>query len=437
MTSFENYLEHLQRFGIRPGLERVRELLARLDNPQRNYPVVLVGGTNGKGSTCEFLARRLANEGKTVGLFTSPHLYRWNERLRVLDSVSLSSNELFPGSIADDELDALFNEMRPLLEEIARDETLGQPTEFETLTALGLLHFARRKVDIAVVEVGLGGKWDATNVTNPLVSVVTHVALDHCDRLGNTHVEIARDKVEIARPNCIFVTSETRADVLEVFRAHCDKIGAKLWSSRNIEYSNDAKNLKNALDVVQPEVENDVPDFQKLNAQTAFVARLALTQSNENWTLPVQNGNVIAPIATVPGRFQVVRHDPLVVLDGANNPDGAAQLAHQLRRVLDERSGSELILVLGILKDKDFRAMIAQLAPLATQIVATQSTSPRACEAQVIADEARQFCQQVEIVVPVQSAVARALSSSTRSNIVCVTGSFYTISEARLSNLDS
>ena len=428
MTLFENYLAHLQRFGIRPGLERVRALLERLGDPQNDYPIVLIGGTNGKGSTCEFLARRLSAENKRVGLFTSPHLYRWNERLRVLE-MSQSFAEAFAGSIADDDFDALFEDVRPLLQEIARDESLGQPTEFETLTAAGLFHFARQKADIAVVEVGLGGKWDATNVTSPLVSVVTHVALDHCDRLGNTHVEIARDKVEIARAGRIFVTGETRGDVLEVFRAHCDKIGARLWSFRHIEYSNDAATLHHALEMALPKAENDAPDFQVLNAQTAFVARLALAHSDEKWKMPRYDEIVSATMAPVPGRFQIVRENPTMVLDGANNPDGAAQLARQLQRVLGERPDRELVLVLGILQDKDYRAMIAQLAPLATRIIATQSSSPRACPAQIVADEARKFCAQVEVMVPVRAAVERASSSSTRNALICVTGSFYTLSE--------
>ena len=434
MTRLEHHLSHLQRFGIRPGLERVRAILSRGENPQSNYPIVLIGGTNGKGSTCEFLARRLASEGKSVGLFTSPHLHKWNERIRVLDSRSLSSAELFPGTITDDEFDGLFDQMQPHLDEIARDTSLGQPTEFETLTALGLSYFAHRHVDIAVVEVGLGGRWDATNVVSPLVSVVTHVALDHCDRLGNTHAEIARDKVEIARPNRVFVTAETRADVLPVFRAHCDQIGAKLWSFQAIEYSNDRARLETVVsalpDASSPDAQDETtPDFQILNAQTALVARMALSQSEARFSTSANELAQSVFSTTVAGRFQIVARDPTVVLDGANNPDGAAQLARQLKRWLAQHPGSQLILVLGILADKDYRAMIAQLAPLAARVVATQSNSPRACEAEEVAREARQFCDNVETVVPVRAALEAARQSSTRSDIVCVTGSFYTVGE--------
>ena len=182
MGAFENYISSLQRFGIQPGLERIEALLQRMEQPHLKYPHILVGGTNGKGSTCEFLARLLATNEKQIGLFTSPHLYHWNERIRIVSSQQAAvSGQNFSDAISDDDLDALFYAAKPHLDAVAQE--LGQPTEFETITALGLWHFARANVDAAVIEVGLGGRWDATNTSDPLVSVITHVALDHCDRL--------------------------------------------------------------------------------------------------------------------------------------------------------------------------------------------------------------------------------------------------------------
>ena len=418
----------MQRFGIRPGLERIRALLEALEDPQNVYPIILVGGTNGKGSTCESLARSLAREGHRVGLYTSPHLYQWNERLRVLDLHNAIQNG-FAGTIEDDELDALFDAARPQIENVAASSH-GQPTEFEVLTALGFLHFARQNVDIAVVEVGLGGRFDATNVCEPAVSVVTHVALDHCDRLGNTHVEIARDKMQIARPNRILVTAETRDDVLQIFRAHCDAIGARLWPWRNFEYSNDRDALQNTTNNL-PKIARDETDFQAINTQTATVARIALAQTTLAQTAARFSivKNTTSEKISLPGRFQIVQNEPLLILDGANNPDGAQMLAAQLGRVLEVRPDAKLTLVLGILRDKDFASMIALLAPLAHKIIATQSSSPRACEAAVIAEHARTFCQNVETIISVQHAVESALSSSTRSDVVCVTGSFYTVAD--------
>lgn len=422
MTKVDFYLNSLQRFGIRPGLERMRALLERVGQPQESYPIVLVGGTNGKGSTCEFLARLLASEGRKVGLYTSPHLYRWNERIRVLhqdithpaslgEPNDAAPHNLFPGAIADADLDALFEEARPHLEAVAA--TLGQPTEFETLTFLGLWHFARQDVDAAVVEVGLGGRWDATNVCDPAVSVITHVALDHCDRLGDTLEAIARDKVEISRAGRVLVTAETKPQVLEVFEQFCAPRGTPIW---RVEPSGS-----------HIEAAPQDADFQRVNLATARVARRALAQSL-GWPLQIDAPQEEAQLQ-VPGRAEVLRRDPIVLIDGANNPDGAAHVASKLRFMLQAQPGARLLLVPGILADKDHAAMIEATAPLAHIVIATQSNSPRALDAGIVAAQARRHCARVETVVPVQAAVRRALALAAPRDIICVTGSFYTIAE--------
>jgi len=438
------HLESLQRFGIHPGLERVRALLAGAGNPQKNYPVVLVGGTNGKGSTCEFLAQSLAAEGRRVGLYTSPHLHFWNERIRVSgfgnaagapEKVRPNSGVLFPNPkpqtlnpIPDAELDILFDEAMPHLEAVAAEH--GQPTEFETLTFLGLWHFSRVKVDIAIVEVGLGGKWDATNVCEPIVSVITHVALDHCDRLGNTLGEIARDKVCIARPGKVLVTAEGRDEVLEIFRHHCAQIGARLWpsdASVSSRFKGDEKTELHrcfaALEIFEEQFEEQkggAPYFQVINARTAAVARWAL-QKELGWKIEVE------PSPTeVSGRAEIVRENPLLILDGANNPDGAGYLAHYLH---ENYAGKNLILVCGISADKDWQSMIDLLAPLATTFIATQAQHPRAASAEVLAKYAREFCLQVEAIPSVPQAVNRALQLSSPGDVICVCGSFFVLGE--------
>lgn len=412
MTRLEEYLQALQRFGIAPGLERIRALLSLAGDPHLQFPVVLVGGTNGKGSTCEFLARLLATDGKKTGLYTSPHIYRWNERIRILGSgVGGQGSELFPGSISDEELDALFDEASPHIERVATSP-LGQPTEFEVVTFVGLWHFARQAVDVAVVEVGLGGKWDATNVTEPAVSVVTHVELDHCDRLGSTFEAIAADKVQIARAGRTLVTAETKPEVLHVFREYCATIGSGLQLVEHGETSN----------------------FQEINLATAEAARRVLCETL-GW--PASHSALRTSHLNVPARFETVRERPRVLLDGANNPDGARILANELRQLLAESPDSKLILVLGILADKDFAAMIEALAPLAHYVIATQSHSLRAARAAVIANEAQKFCHRVEVVTPVPAAVDRALQLSTESDIICVSGSFFTVAEVERNAFDS
>ncbi len=392
MTQLETYLQNLQRFGIQPGLERIRALLQSAGNPQNSYPILLVGGTNGKGSTCEFAARLLAQNGRKIGLYTSPHLYHWNERIRILPGEGL-----FEGAISDADLDALFNDAKPHIESVAR--TLGQPTEFEVMTFLGFWHFARQEVDAAVIEVGLGGRWDATNVCEPLVSVVTHVALDHMDRLGNTLEEIAADKVCIARAGRPFVTTDVKPEVRGVFEPYCASIGAPLFFAR-------AKQN----------------EFQKSNAYLAEVATQKLAEQI-GWP-QIQSR---AFKLKVRGRMEVIAHNPYVIIDGANNPDGCELVRMELKRRNIPREN--LILILGILADKDWQQMTQILAPLAKIVIATQSTSPRAASASQVAEVARGFCENVEEVTPVAAAVERAKQLAGESDTILVTGSFTTIAE--------
>ena len=393
MSRLAHYLSDLQRFGIAPGLERIEALLARADNAHLRYPHLLIGGTNGKGSTAEFTVRALAQNGRRVGLYTSPHLYAWNERIRILPGAGL-----FEGAVSDAALDELLDDALPYIEAVARD--LGQPTEFEVMTFLGLWHFARQGVDAAVLEVGLGGKWDATNATAPRVSAVTHVALDHCDRLGNTLEEIAADKVCIARAGRTFFTVETKPNVLEIFRAHCAQIGAHF-------------------------VRVETPDSNNFQANNRALALQIARRFSEdlNWETPIA-----IPDAQVPGRAEIIGENPRVIIDGANNPDGAARLARHLQEQLNLKA-DETILVVGILRDKDWRAMIEILAPLARLIICTQSDSPRALPVAQLANEAIKWSENIETVPKVAAAIAYARELAEPKDTILITGSFTLIAE--------
>jgi dihydrofolate synthase/folylpolyglutamate synthase len=400
----ETYMAELQRFGIRPGLDRIRALLASAGNPQNQYPIVLIGGTNGKGSTCEFLARRLTFHGR-IGLYTSPHLYRWNERIRVLDATQSGP---FCGLISDDDFDALLTDALPHIEGVTPEH--GQPTEFEILTFLGLWHFARCGVQAAVVEVGLGGLWDATNVTEPLVSVVTHVALDHCDRLGNTREEIAADKAGIARPDRAFVTAETLPNVLQVLEERCTEIGARLVRVPDEDES-----------TVEIDRTSVLPVWQRINARTAAVAAREL-ESELGWPSSPE-----ATAVAVPGRAEIVRQNPTVILDGANNPDGAQHLADHLRAVYPDR---KFIFVAGFSADKDWRAMLEIWQPLAAHWIATQATHPRAATSEELARALGETsAAPVEAIAHVGDAVQRALQTAAPDDIIVIAGSFFVLAE--------
>jgi dihydrofolate synthase/folylpolyglutamate synthase len=417
------YFAELQRFGIRPGLDRIRALLIESGRPDATYPIVLVGGTNGKGSTSEFTARHLAAQSRNIGLYTSPHIYRWNERLRIVSGETQGaqpdSTHPFPDAISDDTFTALLDAALPSIEAVAKE--YYQPTEFEVITLMGLLHFARQQVDAAVIEVGLGGQWDATNVTDPLVSVVTHVALDHTDRLGNTVEAIAADKVQIARPGRVLVTSDIQESVLEVFREYCDRIGARLWPLRRPDFSNDTTALTTFLQQTPPLPMGDSPDWQAINARTAQAAAWAMEEA-----LSWEHAPVLHPYRGVPGRAEVIRQKPTLLVDGANNPDGAARLAEHLKSTYPNR---RLIFVAGISADKDWASMLTIWAPLAHTFIATQATHPRAAPAATLAAEATRLGAPSETFPAVMDAVRRALTIAEPDDVICVTGSFFVLAE--------
>lgn len=413
-SQLETYLASLQRFGIRPGLERIRALLHAAGDPQNSYPTVLVGGTNGKGSTCEFLARRLSAHGR-IGLYTSPHLYRWNERIRVIDAAEegAAGDGLFQGAISDNELAVLLREAMPLIESVA--EIHQQPTEFEIITFLGLWHFARAGVAAAVIEVGLGGTWDATNVTEPLVSVVTHVALDHRDRLGETREEIARDKVGIVRPGRAFVTAETRPELLEIFREKCASIDARL-----VQVASDAETGPDAAPEPAAGNADAVPAWQRLNARTAATAAREL-ENALGWPHAEREFRL-----RVPGRAEIVHHNPMIILDGANNPDGAARLAEHLRETFPGRT---FTFIAGFSADKEWPAMLDNWRPLAGRWILTQAAHQRAAAAAKLAEALQDAAVPVETVPEVGRAIERALESSGPDDIIVIAGSFFVLAE--------
>ncbi len=423
---FSAYLDSVQRFGIRPGLERIRALLETrpIASAINSYPAILVGGTNGKGSTAQFLATLLAAHHRRIGLYTSPHLYRWNERLRIIQAQQ-ADNQLFSGSISDAALETLFQDALPHLNAV--ESALEQPTEFETLTFLAFWHFARQNVDAAVVEVGLGGRWDATNAAEPVLSVITHVALDHCDRLGNTIELIAADKICIARPQRVLLTAETKPQVLAIFREHCDNISARLWPFRALEFSNDLENCSRVWNEVAQLPEPNAPEFQRLNLQTARMAAAAFCQEMD-WQFEEETPAQV--LASVPGRFEFIHRAPDIVVDGANNPDGVEQLLQVLATRRSE--WQRVILVVGVSADKDYQAMLQILAPEVDVLIATQAQHPRALDAQFLATEARREMRPhavVEVVSEVGAALERARQIADEKDLILVTGSFFVLGE--------
>jgi len=382
-------------------LDRIRALLAALGDPQDTYPIIHVAGTKGKGSTCALAASALRAAGYRTGLYISPHLQDYTERIQV-DGVSMPHADLV----------ALVDEIKPAV------ASVPGLTTFEITTALGFLYFARQKATAAVVEVGLGGRLDATNVVAPRVSVITSLSYDHMAVLGNTLAAIAGEKAGIIKPGVPVVSSIQPQEALAVLeKVAAERHAPLILVGREVRFEAGPHSLDGQQLKVQG-VELTLPLLGAHQLVNAAAAYAALQASG----LTVPEAAIREGFARVvwPCRFEVVRREPPVVLDSAHNRDSA----RHLRQALDDYfPGRPVVWVFAILEDKDAAGMLAELAPRLTHIVATQADHPRALEAEKLADLAHQAGLQVEIRRPGSDALARALELAVGRALVLVAGS--------------
>ena len=406
----------LERFGIKLGLDVVRNLLHRLGDPQDAFPAIHVTGTNGKGSTCAFLASIFRAGGYCVGLYTSPHLVRFNERIRVDGAM-----------ISDGDVARLYQEIKPHAAAMAARNETDQPTFFEVTTAMAFRYFAERRVDVAVVEVGMGGRLDATNVVNPDACVITRIGLEHTENLGRTVERIAREKSGIIKPGVPVVTVDQPA--LRIIAARAEELKCPLTVvGRDVRVSRAGFDLEGQDLLLEDGVAvathiRLLGAFQPENAALAYAASLAV---KGKWRLT--KADIAGGLSTVtwPGRLQVVRRDPVVIVDGAHNASAAAALAESLQELFPAK---KLAFVLGILNDKDLAGIAAALGPLASRVTATRPKTPRAFEPEDLKRAFGGFAP-VGIVPDVKEAVTKALDSAAKHDVVVVAGSIYTIGEA-------
>ncbi len=416
-----DYLVNLTKFGFNFGLGRIQYLLEQLDNPQDKIKTIHIGGTNGKGSTAALLSSILQQAGLRVGVFTSPHLHSYRERVAINGVL-----------IAADSVAQLLTRLKEVLDRMVADGH-EHPTEFEVSTALALLYFYEQQVDIAVIEVGLGGAIDSTNVVTPLVSVITNVGMDHMDYLGNTLREIAAIKAGIIKPGIPVVTASGEPEVLQVIEQVCAAKQSDLikvydvyrWTSLEAGPTGQSFNLSGPGGSY-PGLEIRLAGAHQLgNAATALAVLDVLTAKHH---LAISREAVYSglKLASWPGRLELVR--PGVLCDGAHNLDGAKTLAAALKQLFTYR---RLILCIGMLADKERTKVLAELVPLADAVVVTKPNSPRAGDWQQMAREAAKYVREVYIVEEIAEAVDRALSLQQEGDLVCVTGSLYMIAEAR------
>ncbi|MHB0999673.1 MAG: bifunctional folylpolyglutamate synthase/dihydrofolate synthase [Armatimonadota bacterium] len=437
-----DYIYSLTALGWKPGLERFGELCARLGNPQDKIKSIHVGGTNGKGSTTAMISGILKSAGYRVGTYYSPYVYNIRERV-----------QLDGGMITRSAFTRLINQIRPHAAAIGETE-LGHPTEFEVKTALGFLYFAEQGVDFAVLEVGLGGRLDATNVVNPLVSVITNVTMDHMDRLGNTIPEIAMEKAGIIKPDGHLVTAVADPDALTVMIDTCQERNSLLWHVRVTDKINRRYSIWPLMTNLPAHVQQTVVsgdgilavdnlftvdgirskydglairmhgDFQFTNAATSVGAIEAL--QCRGVSIPESAVREGLESAYIPGRLEVLSKNPALIIDGAHNQDGALKLAESL---LNWFKYDKLILVMGMVSGHSIDNVVSILAPMADKFIATASQNARAESASQVAREARKYCHDVTEIESVEQAVKQALEYAGPADMVCVTGSFYVLNE--------
>lgn len=425
-------LERLQAPAPAPTLDRIRRLVELLGSPQTAYPVVHVTGTNGKTSTARMAAALLAARGLSVGLATSPHLSRLNERM-----------EWNGQAIDDDQLDGALTVIRRA-EDIVLDETGGRPSYFEIMTAAAFAWFADVAVDVAVVEVGLGGTWDATNVADGVVAVVTNIGVDHVEYLGPTRHGIAKEKAGIVKDGCTLVLGETDPELFPMFAsagrpARTHRRGADFGVEANV-MAHDGR----LVTLYAPAGRFEDVFLPVHGAHQADNAACALAAAGAFFGLgPEPLGAGAEPFdaevvgsafagVSLPGRLEVVGRHPLVVLDGAHNADGA----RALRAALDEEfPGEARTLVVGTLREKEPHEMLEALGLLeADRLVVCRPPSPRALDPETLAAAAQNVgmpSAMIEVAEHVPEAVARALALTPEHGQVVVTGSLYTVGAAR------
>ncbi len=411
-----------ERFGIKPGLERMEYLLDGLGNPHRRLKVIHIGGSNGKGSTAAFTASLLKTAGFKVGLYTSPYLKAFTNRMAV-DGVE----------VGEETLVSLVERIKPVVEAAAAAEP-GPPTEFEIVTAMAFLYFAEAGVDYLVLEVGLGGRLDATNVVvSPLAVVITNISLEHTAVLGNTIKEIAWEKAGIIKEGVPVVTSVQNSDALDVIeekarerkaplfiagRDYFVKAGdAGLWG-QYFSYQSRENGYQDLF----------IPLLGRHQLENAAVALACLSAAG----LKIREKDIRQGFRDIswPGRFEILKHNPLVVIDAAHNPAAAGRLKQALA---DYFPGKGIVLVLGILGDKAIKEILTKLIPEARLVVLTRAIHPtRAQDPEETAVLARGLTSNPVIVVDsLKEALITARSRTLPGEVVCITGSFYTISEAR------
>lgn len=416
-------IHEFNRFGMVLGLDRMEELLRRLGNPQDDLKVIHVAGTNGKGSVSKYLEEGLSACGYKMGLYTSPYIETFNERIRY-DGVDIS----------DEDLEYYGQKVVSAAEAMVADG-LDSPTEFEVVTAIAFLYFAGRQADITILEVGLGGIGDSTNVVkHPLASVITSISYDHMAQLGSSLAEIAVNKAGIIKTGCPVIVNVPQRDAAKIIARKAYAMGSRLYDISGIHaavFDETPFSQKVSMELYEKsysDVEiSMVGRHQAENLKTAL-ATLEILRKSGAVKLDREALYEGLKRARQPGRFEVISEDPLVIIDGAHNEAGAQALQETMAQHF---AGKKILLAAGILADKEIDSIVKFLTQITDHIIVTEPDNPRKLAAEKLAEHVADFGAAAEVVSDVEAAVHRAKELADGYDVILFAGSLYLIGDVR------
>lgn len=414
------YIEGIGKFGMNFGLDRIKRLCELIGNPQEKLKIIHVAGTNGKGSTSTFISNILISQGYNVGTYTSPYLERFTERIKI------NNNE-----ILEDEVVNLIENIKPAIDMVIK-EGYDHPTEFEIITACAFKYFYEKQVDFVVLEVGLGGRLDATNVVTPVVSIITSISFDHMNILGDTLSKIAAEKAGIIKENIPLVLYPQQQEARDVILNIAKEKKSKVYNVSEVEYniSNDTVdgivfNIKFDDKIYNNLKIKMVNRYQVLNAITAI---LTIKVLNDNGYFisdeSIYNG---LDNSKWPGRFEVVHKNPYIILDGGHNIQGVEELVKGLKNYFLNK---KIKIVCGMLKDKDYVSMIKEMSKVCNDFIAVTPNNPRALTANELADEINKLNLKATAIENISEALEFVIKNIDYEVLVFC-GSLYLIGEVR------
>lgn len=411
-----NYIETSMKFGCRPGLERTTKLLEFLGNPHKRIKMVHVAGTNGKGSTTAIIAGILSSSGYKTGMYISPHLYKNTERMTI-DGEEITEEDFVKYAL----------EVMDMVKQM-KDRGFEGPTQFEMYTAMAFLYFERKSVDFAVIEVGLGGRYDATNVIDSILSVITSISYDHMDILGGTIKEIAAEKAGIIKENTTVVMyPQTFGDAVSAIEAACREKNAGLVKVNPETISLRGYGVEGqVIDYISPDYsirDMSLPligDHQLKNAATALAAVTELNR--KGYVIKEESIRKGLEAVNWPCRLSIAGRDPLILIDGAHNEEGIDSLQAALKKYFTDK---KIIYVIGMLKDKDYKYAVEKLMPMAHAVVATEPDSSRALDADGMAEAVKPYCSNVTAEPEIIKAIEKAKGIYDKDSMICICGSLY------------